>query len=504
MHINQMKKVVFKYRPKLAEIYRKEGKNTIAKYIRKSYQNRKASDEVVTNAITKITEEILGPSIAKNVRFSLQQNSFVSTVDHHGPICYPGFFQPDLLRTVCDKAVGIPATVVLSCASVSLNNHTFPRGLSLHNTDGKEINLPLFGVLHRRASVYGQECFSRRDAENFLSKIKAHSVALHAVLTPIFFNEELFHLKNYRSQVTVLNHTLMSAVGIDGSDFVSISIEEVTREILLSYHFENNTPLAKILFDKTARNVFLRETDGIQTSHDLTNDHTTVLFWGLHEGMRVPLRIADGVLVNENKNIRIPLEREYIKEALLTEKIFPNLALCLILLSYHGMTLGGGFSQVDYLPELLRKMQRVFSQIGEKTWRKTKGNYLGGDFMYLPKSFSSDRTVVDVLDNPIGWSDFSFFANNTTVSTAIDNSIPVAYKVISAKLKKKKTCPHCGNNPTSHFVAWLSSSMSVVVSPVVQKMLQTNIGRSLFTFCRMDTWLLTRSASGMQSSHIQY
>lgn len=494
MSIDQMKKVVFKHRPKLAEIYRKEGKNTIAKYIRTSYRNGKASEEVVLNAITKITEEILGPSIAQKVRSSLQRNNFVSTVDHHGPICYPGFFQPDLLRTLSDTERGIPATIVLSCASISLNNHTFPRGFSFHGTDGEEIRLPLLRARHHRASVYGQECFSHEDAEAFLLRMKTHSEKLSTLLTPILLRKELFHVKNYRSQITLLNHELMDAIGVGGSDFVSISIEEVARDILLSHHFENNTPFAKILFDETARDIFIQETDGIQTSHDLANDHTTILFWGLQEGIRIPLRIKNGILTDRNENIRLPMERSALKEALLTERIFPNLALCLILLSYHGMTLGGGFSQIDYLPELRKKMRRVISRIGEKPWKKPTDDYLGGDYIYIPTSFSSDNTAIDILNDRLDLSDILSFAKNTTVAAAIDKTIPIAYKIISAKLKKPEICPYCGNNPTSHLIAWLSSSFSVIASPVVQKMLLTDIGKALFRF---SEWILECTLRGL-------
>ncbi len=498
MRIDQMKKVVFKHRPRLAAIYRREGNRTITSYIRRTCLNGRASDEIVTDAIAKIAEEILGSAVAHRVRLSLRKNNFVSTVDHHGPICYPGFFQPNLLRMMLNTENGIPATVVLSCASVSLNNHTYPRGLSFHTAEGEEIRLPLFSAHHRRTAVYGQAPFSRTDAKDLLLRLMPHSERLHSVLTPILLQAELFPLKKYRSQITLLNHSLMRTVGIDSGDFVSISIEEVAREILLSHHFENDTPLARILFDETARDIFIRETDGIQTSHDRTNDHTTVLFWGLHEGMRIPLRIRDGILLDDNDRLRIPLEKDSLREALLKESLFPNLALCLILLSYHGMVLGGGFSQVDYLPELLKKMRRVFLRIGEAAWTTTKGDSLGGDYTYIPAPRSSDRTMLDMLEHPIGRSDIFSFANHTTVSSAIERIIPIAHTIISAKLKKRKTCPHCGNNPTSHPIAWFGSSLSVIAGPVARKMLQTKTGRVLFRF---SEWILDHTLQGLVVCH---
>ena len=486
MHIDQMRRAVFKYRPELGEIYKKEGKSTIADYAKRIYADRQPSDKIVIDAIAKIAEEVLGLAVAQSVRASLQKSNYVSTVDHHGPICHPSFFQPNLLRTALDEEASIPATVVLSCASVTLNNHSFPQGLYFHNRDGEKVYLPILGVRQRRVCVYGQRSFSREEAETFLSRLENHK-ELYAKLAPTFLDENLSGLKSYRSQVTLINHRLMQAAGLGGSDFVSLPIEDVTREILLVHHFGKDTPISRILFHKKTRDTFLKETDGIQTSHDLARENTTVLFWGLIDGRRISLRERDGVLIDAGKNTHVVLDREHIETALLEEKIFPNLALCLIILSYHGLVLGGGFSQVDYLPELVRKTRKVFSRTGEKThvWGFT--GFMGGDFMYLPKYLGNDITLADVLNNPVKKSDFSRCIHKTAVAEAIDSIIPDAYKIITAKLKKKKTCLYCGNSQTTHYLEWIVSTVSIaIVNPLAKRLFCTRVGRILF---RLAEWV---------------
>lgn len=483
-----MRKVVFKYRPKLGVIYKKNGKRVIADYSRDVYIGKKATNEIVSNAIVKVTEKIFGTEKGSIVRESLQKNNYLSTVDHHGPVCHPSFFQPDLLRTILDKEQGIPATIVLSCASVTLSNHSFPRGFSFHSEAGGEIRLPLFGVRHRRSCVYSKERFSREEGEKFLSQIVVYR-KMYDILLPIFSDEHLYILENYRSQVTFLNERLMNKVGLGGSDFISISIEDVVREILVTHHLGTDTFFSRVLFDQKTRNIFLEETNGIQTSHNFSNEHTTVLFWGAYNGIRVSLRIKDSALVDKEKNIHIILDKEHIERALIEEKIFPNLALCLILLSSYGVNLGGGFSQVDYLPLLREKMERVLFRIGKKKHKWGNILFMGGDFMYLPKQFSSDSTLLDVLNNPMKKLDFTRFVKETTVSKAIDAIIPDVYEIISARLKRKNTCLACGNNPTSHLGAWISSALSTWVNPWAQKFFQTYIGRELFYFAE---WILNR------------
>src|SRR3989338_8510242 len=143
MHIDQMRRAVSKYRPKLGEIYKKEGKSTIADYAKRIYADRQPSDKVVIDAVAKITKEIIGPTVAQSVRAGLQKSDYISTVDHHGPICHPSFFQPDLLRTALDRPAGIPAIAVLSGGSVTLNKHSFPQVLYFHNGDGEKVYLPI-------------------------------------------------------------------------------------------------------------------------------------------------------------------------------------------------------------------------------------------------------------------------------------------------------------------------------------------------------------------------
>ena len=66
----------------------------------------------------------------------------------------------------------------------------------------------------------------------------------------------------------------------------------------------------------------------------------------------------------------------------------------------------------------------------------------------------------------------------------------------STKEMKKNSCPHCGNNPTSHVNAWVDSTVCAFMNPVSQKFLQTFVGRMLFGFTNYllkgSVWIFTK------------
>lgn len=436
MSSDQMREVVFAFRPVLGRIYAEERETTLLDYSRRIYTHSQKTDHLVISAISGIVRRCLGDQVAENVRMSLEKSNYVSTVDHHGPLSHPAFFQPHLLRASLDHEEGIPATIVLSCGSVSLDNHTFPRGLFFHTEEGERVRLPFVSLHDRHVSVYGRRSFSYGDIAKNLSNITTCPLVTEA-LTLILEDVELYTKDTYRDQVTFLNHRLMERILPPGSDFVSITIEDVVREILCSEYLYTNTSLAQILFNTEARTQFLLNTNGIQTSHDFTRSNTTVLFWGLHHGVRVPLRIKSGILTDEVGEICIPFDSSHVQTALREESIFPNLALCLLVLSSLGMRLGGGFFQVDYLPMLILKTRQTCASMNIEVPFDDFSHFLGGDFMFLPSQAGSDVTPLDYIRNYLGVDDVVQYSQKTTVHEAIDRIIPEVYHILDNKLRNE-------------------------------------------------------------------
>ena len=433
---DKMKEVVFAFRPELGRIYDEEKQISLVDYSRRIYTENNRAHPIVAQAITAIAKRCLGDEVAGNVQKSLSGNNYVSTVDHHGPLSHAAFFQPHLVRTILDRQENIPATIVLSCGSVSLDNHTFPRGLFFHSEEGMRVRLPLISLRDRHVSVYGAKPFAYQDIAHNLSNIKTCPSVVEA-LTSVFEDVELYTKDTYRDQVTFINHRLMERILPRESDFVSITIEEVVREILCTEYLFSNSGIAPMLFDTEARTRFLVATNGIQTSHDFARPNTTVLFWGLQNGVRIPLRINDGMLIDREGLIGIPFDQYHIEAALRAEQIFPNLALCLLVLSSLGMQLGGGFFQVDYLPQLIAKTEHLCVSLNHGMSFKESAHFMGGDYLLLPSMNASAVTLLDHIRHPMTSHEILQFGNTTTVSEAIDRIIPEVYHILDKKLRNE-------------------------------------------------------------------
>jgi hypothetical protein len=430
------KEVVFAYRPILGQIYSGEKQTSLFDYSRRIYTRSHRTDAVVASAVQKVAQRCLGDCVAEQVRVSLERGNYVSTVDHHGPLSHPAFFQPHVLRMILDQNENIPATIVLSCGSVSLDNHTFPRGLWFHGDAGERVRFPFMSLRDRHVSVYGREPFAYTDIVKTLSHMKACPPIMET-LTDVLQDVDLYTKNSYRDQITFMNHQLMKRVLPQGGDFVSITIEEVVQEILCSEYLFSSTGIAPILFDADARTRFLFATNGIQTSHDFTRANTTVLFWGLDRGVRVPLRITNGFLTDAGGMISVPFDPYHIEAALRAEYIFPNLALCLLVLSSLGMQLGGGFLQVDYLPSLVAKAKQACNEVHTRIDFNATSDFMGGDFIFLPSPDISPLTVLDYIQQPIGVTDVIRYGRMTTVSDAIDRIIPDVYHILDNRMRNE-------------------------------------------------------------------
>lgn len=436
MTSNHQRDTVFAYRKLFAGIYASEGHKSLTEYAREVYRDATRSDPVVVDAIARVAEKTLGVCVGASVRESLQDNNYVSTVDHHGPLSHPAFFQPNLLRMILDTEMKLPATIVLSCASVSLDNHTYPRGFYFFDEQGRRLRLPFFSLQDRHHSVYGQRPFTPNDVLQNISRLDQCG-GVPALLLELLKDNKLSMQESYRAQITYINHILMRKICPEGGDFVSVAIEDVVRELLCTAYLAHDPFISNILFNTEIRDLFLKETNGIQTSHDFARKGTTVLFWGQKKGVRVPLRVIEGYLVDEAKEFRIHLDKDSVQSALQEEIIFPNLALCLILLSSRGMNLGGGFFQVDYLPRLMGHAKGVAVSMGleEIPWGRT--DYLGGDYTFMPLFHSEEVTALDILTNPPCATDITYYSDHVTVAGAIDRIVPDMYHILDNRLRNE-------------------------------------------------------------------
>src|SRR3989344_6216336 len=129
-------------------------------------------------AFSSEVEKRLGKEVAKSATEQLQKYYFVSTADHHGPICHPFFLNSNLVTAMTCLEQSDPIlqnVIVLACANVSQNNSSFPRGL-LFQTNGKEnpeLNrLPILPAHSRLSPVFKFRSYLKNEIEKLAKLLR--------------------------------------------------------------------------------------------------------------------------------------------------------------------------------------------------------------------------------------------------------------------------------------------------------------------------------------------
>src|SRR3989344_6904690 len=134
----EIKSKILAGRPVLSNLLLKKGDQPVYDFVRDSLaglngfdgiDQRKAQLIEVIDYLLSVRFGKPGGSMAKDI---LRKKYFVCTADHHGPIVHPTFFNPAILNSYFLKKEGIGHYTILSSSTVSLNNHSFPRGFFFH------------------------------------------------------------------------------------------------------------------------------------------------------------------------------------------------------------------------------------------------------------------------------------------------------------------------------------------------------------------------------------
>src|SRR6185503_4602190 len=99
-----------------------------------------------------------------------------STADHTGPLTHPFFVNSNLLTAASLKTHADPAlenVIVLSCANISLNNSSLPRGILYHSAqkDMPMRRCSFFPSSIRPQNVYTLKPFGPSDIKKIYSNL---------------------------------------------------------------------------------------------------------------------------------------------------------------------------------------------------------------------------------------------------------------------------------------------------------------------------------------------
>lgn len=376
-----LKEAVLARKPVLRDILQKHGSKSLYHYALDYFDVNEGPglnirrEEFLGTFKTEVTR-LLGGSVAESATAQLRKYYFVSTADHHGPICDRYFINSNLVPAITAMSLKDPQyknLIVLSCASISVDNDTFPRGLTFHsNTADRELilnRLPFFSSHERPALI----CLLRALGKSEIEKIKKSVTELQRtgnispnlgdqildLINDVYNQDSCLGLSNYSDQITITNYTLwqkfLGQPDYSPPDLIYIELERIVTTLILEHHLEKDTIINRFLFDERYHQLALKYFDGIIGAFVRSTGVGSYLFWAIPKGerYRVGLVKEGNELVSMDGRYRCELTPEAIGNALRNQEIIPAMMLDFIVLAcYYGLKCLGGFSQVNYLTDI--------------------------------------------------------------------------------------------------------------------------------------------------------
>ena len=374
----RLKNAVLAKRFVLKEIIEKRGSKLLVDYTQEYIDvNLNPPIQQRQNEFLETFEEevqkIFGTDIATKARSQLAQHYFVSTADHMGPVCHPCFINASLVTAAAciarnDKE--FPFLIVLPCASISFDNHTFPRGLQFHSaidpTNPPLHSVGFFGRSVRPLPVFGFRGYGKEDMDRATKQLQEsvrekkilpqEMESITALFQEVYLQPEIMGSTTFGEQMAKANMQLWRRYfrHHPGTmpDLLYIEQEQLVSKLICKYHLDADTTISHILFDRECDELIFRYFEGIQGAFSRDGQWGTYLFWGLPPGSKYRMQLwkQGNALVSADGSYRLELTPDNLRRALESREILPSTLMDFIVLSfYYGLKCLGGFNQVNYL-----------------------------------------------------------------------------------------------------------------------------------------------------------
>lgn len=494
MNTDEVKKIVFREKPAFGAFYEKWKDKTWIEYLKAVKLPKKPQTKENLELLDVFEEqatEILGQEKAILGKKTLEENFFVSTCDHHGILNHPFFLNASLARSRKEKCV-----VVFAFGGISVSNSSYPRGVFFHDENLEENRIPFISLKHKSRPLYGIPAISKEKIEKkFDSAISKSedltSKKLEQIKEIIVSHERIFKLDTFSKQCSLGTNILWKETfGANRGELIYLEIEALVSALLLKIHLKTETEIYKIIFDRVWRESFLKNTNGITGSHDQAKKSGSHFFWYTDKEKRLQLFTNGNFLETLDKKISFEITPENISKLLAEQKILPTMALSFSVISfYHGLSCGGGFSQIDYLPQMEQAYKKTLEENGQKF--KTENlvnNIFTGEFILAAFKEKNKNIPASLLDLFI-YGDFELstkidaLLEKTKIGDTLLLEMPEFYKIITGEKiimenqktispvlsqKKSKKCIYCGNNPTNHWRAYFFQTITVPFIPLIR------------------------------------
>lgn len=407
----RLREKVYARRPVLHEIVQKRGSKKLYEYATE-YADVNINQPILRRqdqflgTFKKEVERNLGAEVAESAVRQLKKYYFVSTADHHGPICHPFFLNANLISSVPNLDHHDPDlqnVIVLSCANVSLNNSSFPRGLLFHSTvrgETKMHRLAFSTCTSRLSPVFNFPASTTADMDrvqkNISEKVRKGEVRredgdkISALIDEIYRTPEVLTAPSYSDQITRSNFHLwkkfFSPNHATPPNLIYVELETLVSRLLIEHHLGTETTISHLLFHPDYTPLIEKYFDGIMGAFSVGEKYGTYMFWALPKDAkyRIQLWKRGDELVSDDGSYRVKLTPDSIRAALERKELIPSMLISYILLSfYYGIKCLGGFSQVNYLTFMKNAYIKMQADLGEyeniEVCARSQTKELGGD-----------------------------------------------------------------------------------------------------------------------------
>ncbi len=385
MDLDDAKNIVFKEKPSFASFYKVWGSKTWAEYAAANYEPPELGNDMLSKELLDAFKNVLSSSLdtatINSAIKALQKTNFVSTADHHGILCHPFFSNNTILRSSREETI-----LTFACGGISLTNSSYPRGIFFHDKNLKEIRMPLVSRKTGNLPVYGHEPITKKQLQSHKKMARFMDISKQARKNLMLFfdalleDEKMWKLETLSDQFTRINSILWRRLFGEHKNLIYVSCEDVVRELLLNIHLVKKTPMNDLFFDPSVRERYIENFDGITGAH-AGQEYGTHFFWHIkHEHhTRVPLWINGNELVSPDNHFKISLDADSITQGLKNRTLLPSTSLCYSMLSfYYGLTLGGGFSQIQYLGQMKEAYKKTSGHPEQSNLRHPELSASGG------------------------------------------------------------------------------------------------------------------------------
>lgn len=383
--------------PRLIELLRVAGKQTIAEYAKALWEPLPRPVSKQGRLAWQYLLQALRDQLQTSDTALSQFESFpiIQTADHYGLLLDPTSFHTNLLYHIGAKEAGHRFLFINAASTVTLETWR-AEGPGWLNINGVRVNV--FGLSRKYLTSksvgaangpFQFRLWIKENESNLTESEKAYLDDLRDLLagreyvnaTEAFNDANQLLWEQWDSQ-------MQTALVITDDQFVSR---------VLTFHLRHeNSVISRMLFDPEVRRGVEREVASISNRFLPNNtDH----FWGVRDGRTRRLRLREAELRDEAGLLTVPFEREALIEGLREGRLYANLFFAFLALAIlPGVRVLGGHRQLTYLPLIRQVCDRVLSEFfaGESDELRRELREGHGDGM-IANVISSDAHPVSIV-----------------------------------------------------------------------------------------------------------